>query len=233
MGRFIHWWIGMGLKQQGWPRTRGLLKKTRYVDTSSVDAMASVGTLIAVGLGAGRPQLAAAILADTWPYLPWGTEVGDAFVDTIRKDVEKVDKYPNLLPWEALCYESRLGPMNDWIDFDALANSELQGRWGFAVSSGVLWGLTHVSDMPHILERLRTQTQREARQMRAVGVTTTLTTFPPDSLDKFYETCQGCFESFEAHFGQLPPVPAGVRKLPEVTARVKSWKAQRNRRPPG
>ena len=75
---FSLWWLMRCLRDLGWPRKRGLLRRRRVVGTVVLDS--AVGRLahIGCGLGASRPDLAARAIAQSFNNRDWEAEgVGD------------------------------------------------------------------------------------------------------------------------------------------------------------
>ncbi|MCH8089079.1 MAG: hypothetical protein IH955_03590, partial [Chloroflexi bacterium] len=71
MSRFINWYVAELLRQMGWPRSKGMIFKKKYVDAQVLDVAVQQALQVAVGLGAGRPQLGVAVIADTFANNPW------------------------------------------------------------------------------------------------------------------------------------------------------------------
>ena len=107
MGRFLDWYIWTGLKTMGWPKPKGIFRRP-HVDSLAADMVVELGLQVIVGLGAGRPEVAVALLADTFAGNPWTEESTTGLLRTLGKAQGIVESHPEMAPWNALWHEHKV-----------------------------------------------------------------------------------------------------------------------------
>ena len=168
MSRFQFWFIAGQLKSMGWPKTKGLINRKEFVDTIIVDGAVEFATHVCIGLGAGRPRLGVALLADTFGNKPWTKESTEGLLQDLEKGTEEIDGHPELLPWKALCADYKLAPHGSEIPWTGLGDHGILGVQTMITTKGILWGLKHEEEMRQyerqMEERRRMEAQAQAAQ---------------------------------------------------------------------
>ena len=84
MSRLLEFFLYSSLKTMGWPRAKGIFRRP-YVDSLLADTLTEQGLQIIVWLGAARPEVAVAMLADTFSGNPWTKESTEHMIGNLKK----------------------------------------------------------------------------------------------------------------------------------------------------
>lgn len=106
MSRFCDWYVSNQLKNMGWPRPKGLLR-TLKVETTVVDITVQGAVQIHVGLGAGSPDLAVRVLADSFERNPWTADSTRSLLDLLMDGLGKLPQDTSVPPWEIICADAK------------------------------------------------------------------------------------------------------------------------------
>ena len=102
MSRLLEFFLYSSLETMGWPRAKGIFRR-RYVDSLLADTLTEQGLQIIVCLGAARPEVAVAMLADTFSGNPWTEESTQDLIGSLRKAQTLVTDHPGKPPSEGSC----------------------------------------------------------------------------------------------------------------------------------
>ncbi len=219
MSRFTMWYVAEQLRQMGWPREKGTFRKQAYVETPLVDAAVVEAVRVCVGLGAGRPKLALAVLADTFENNPWTeTSVGE-LLRFLGRGEDTIARNPELLPWQALYAEHRIAPYGNDLPAEKLNDSAFVQVWGSATAQGTLWGLTHESDMQRVFAEDKERYEQVTSEAAPLGLDVR-SQFPWTTLEQFYEGCEEFVRRFELVRPPLPEVPTTLAAAPAIARRL-------------
>ena len=227
--RLLEFFLHSQLTRMGWPRAKGFFRR-RYVDAFIADTTIEQGLQVIVGLGAARPEIAVAMLADTFSGNPWTEESTEGLFRNLRIAQDIVTNYPDMTPWRALWQEHRLAPYSEewrWPDLFDDNVGLIRAQVG---SRAVYWGLTNHHEMQMLFDRDKSAYQTsviEANQ-HGLGVSDS---YPFESLDHFYESCDDIFHTFIEVLPTLSgsmavpwptasDIPPRLRTMPEVARRL-------------
>ncbi len=222
MSRFIHWYAVEQLKRMGWPKSKGVFRKESYVDTRVLDVVIELSIQVSVGLGAGRPQLGVALLADTFANNPW-TKKSTANLLQDLKDAERdIESSPELSPWKALYAKHRVARFGKDVPSQFVGSEDFRGVWYMISARGIYWGLTHDRDMPQVFTKDKANYERTAAEAIPHGLAVSDSS-PWSSLEEFYQTCEDLVLAFESVRPPLPrEVPSALQTAPAVARRLRT-----------
>ena len=219
MSRFTAWFVAGQLRDMGWPKSKGLFRK-QYLDTMVLDRAVERAIHVAVGLGAGRPELGLAALADTFANNPWTEQSTSELLRDLKEKGERaIQSSPRLAPWNALYAEHRLAPDPSELPPEALGDVTLASIWGMVSARGIYWGLTHQEDMPTVFENAKVDYEQTAAEAIPSGLAVP-SEYPWNSLEHFYEHCSDLVTAFESVLRPLRNIPSALRTTPEVVNRL-------------
>ena len=221
MSGFQSWFVADQLSSMGRSKAQGILAGVEYVETQLVDLSVERAIMVSVGLGAGRPQLGVALLADTFENNPWTAESTVELLQQLRAGGSRVEDNPELLPWTALYASQRMEPFGNEMPWQELDNPNLLSIWAIMSACGVFWGLTHEEEMQSIFAKNKEEYERTAATAVAAGGAVA-DEYPWSSVEAFYEACQEQAERFQAERQPLLEIPAKLRKAPEIARRLNS-----------
>lgn len=219
MSSFAQWYIiAEQLPRMGWPKPMGLFRKLK-VDTGLLDVLVEQAIQISVGLGAGRPQLGTAVLADIFPNNSWTKGSTADLLFSLKEGELKVNRNPGLPPWKAFYTDYRAAPSGKDIAWENLGDPAIAVVWDQTCAWGIYWGLNHAEDMPKVFTQARFDYEQTAGEAIPHGLGVSAQ-FPWSSLEHFYETCEEMVRGFEAAEQPLPEIPGALLAAPEVAARL-------------
>jgi hypothetical protein len=222
MSRLTEYFTAEALKAAGWPKSKGTLRKQLYLDTRVVDSIVEQAIQIAVGLGAGLPRRGVAFLADSFQNNPWTKESTAKLIRDFIKEAElTVNHNPELPPWKALYNPHRLASYGNDIPVKDFGDPGFQIIRTKVAALAIFWGLTHESEMPRVLANAKADYEQEARSAIQYGLNVPAQ-YPHDSIERFYEHCEGLVHGFEAVRPPLSEIPRELREAPEVARRLDS-----------
>lgn len=219
MSRFTQWYVAEQLRRMGWPKSKGIFRKD-YVDTRLLDAVVQQAIQVSVGLGAGRPRIGIALLADTFVNNPWTKESTAELLRGLKEGECEIECNPELPPWEALYANHRLAPYGNDIPWQQLGNAVLVSVWVMSSARGVFWGLTHEEVMPGVFGRIKAGYEQTAAEAIPHGLAVTAQ-FPWNSLEHFYQACEDLVQAFQSDHPPLCEIPNTLRAAPEIVRRLR------------
>ncbi len=206
------------LREVGFPRKSGLLRRKNIVDASAVDVAAKEMVRIAVGLGAGRPDLAIRLVADAFQDRDWsadGATGATEFIDFLDVS-EKLAENPDAPPWQAIAL-----PLKDMgresIPWEWLGEPGLAVHYVGSFAQGLLWGLLHPDEAREILDAGRVGYEQRAPFWINAGLEIS-SEYAWPTPDHFYRTCEELVRSFESERRPLvdaPPELLAERRVAE------------------
>jgi len=217
MSSFTNWFIAQQLQNMGWPKSKGLFRKVEYVDSMVLDVVVEQAIQIVVGLGAGRPQLGVALLADAFAGNPWTKESIDELIQTLKTGEADIADAPTLLPWKALYAKHKVASVQKEFRWQDLGG-EIQIIWAMLIGKAVFWGLTHEDDMPKVFTKFKQDYEQTAQE--AIPHLAIPPKLPMKTLDDFYESCVELVEAFESVRPPLPQVPTALVTTPIIAKRL-------------
>lgn len=213
MSRFTQFYVAKQLRHMGWPKPKGIFRKD-YVDTHLLDVVVEGAIQVSVGLGAGRPQVGIAVLADTFANNPWTRESTTKLLRDLKEEGEhEIEKYPELLPWKALYAKYRMAQYGNDIPWKQLDDAAI--LWAMISAQGIFWGLTHERDMPAVFAKDKADYERIAAGAISAGVTGS-GKYPWKSIEHFYEACEDLVRDFESARPPLRDIPSALQTAPEI-----------------
>ena len=211
MCKFLEWFLLVYLKMAGYPRRKGI-RRREYVDTGVVNACVETGLTMLMGIGAGRPQTALRLLVATFDNNPWTVDSTADLFDLLSKDSDTLVRGSGVLPWEAIANNIRIAPYDTDLLWSEYLDDELLYRRGAAAALALFWGFTHPVLVHGAFELWKEDYERSARMYKQYGLDVTESS-GLDSIDDFYQYCEG----FAVRFGKVEALPSEIP--PEVLAR--------------
>ena len=218
MSRFLTWFVASGLVAMGWPKSKGILR-TPKVDSLVVDTVVEQGLSIIIGIGAGRPKLATALLGDLYAQNPWTKESTASLLRKLGEASDVVERHPDIPPWNALWSERRIASFTREMRWSHLDDFQFGAILGTTAGRAVYWGLTHEDRMQAIFDRLESNYQETARQANHYELAVSAQ-LPWESLEKYYEWCELFVRNFEAARPMFRAIPPQLQMAPEIKQRL-------------
>ena len=218
MSRFLESFIYSGLKDLGQPRPKGIFRRP-HVDSLVCDAVVMHGLQLIVGLGAGRPEIAIRMLADTFEGNSWTKESTAGLMRTLQEAENIVATYSQMSPWDAMWHQHRLASFSkDWR-WSELFNDGIGMIRAMAASRAAYWGLTNEHRMPAIFDREKLSYQKRALEANQYGLGIS-NAYPFESLEQFYQSCDTFIHAFNMAMPPFGDIPSHLRAAPEIARRL-------------
>lgn len=207
------------LIEQGWPKSKGRLRKKLIVDADVIDSDVETTVAISVALGAGRPIVAAQLLAEIYENNPWTEDSVETLVATLIQTADlDIDQSEASSPWEALYEAHRVsdaGREVEWSDLDHPVFASIRATVN---ARGLTWGLLRYSHMPAVFERAKEEYERAASEGIQHGLMVHAS-YPWKSLDMMLENCDEMITAYEGARGSLPDAPKALLQSPLIGGR--------------
>ena len=217
--RFFEWYLHTALNSMGWPKPKGIFRRP-HVDVLIADMVVQLGLRVIVGLGAGRPEVATRLLADTFAGNPWNEESTGALTRGLREKAETVvASHPDMTPWKALYYDHQLAPYGNNLPWPDLFDDRVGAIRAMVASRACYWGLTNEHRMQAIFDREELDHEENAPEANQYGLGVS-NTFPFNSLEHFYESCDTFIDTFNTAMPPLRAIPPQLRAVPEIARRL-------------
>ena len=218
MSRLLEFFLYSSLNTMGWPRAKGIFRR-RYVDSLLADTLTEQGLQIIIWLGAARPEVAVAMLADTFSGNPWTEESTQGLIGNLEKAQVLVTDNPGKRPWQALWSESRLSSYNrEWRWSDMFDDSVGMVR-AQASSRAAWWGLTNEHLMQALFDQEKSAYQNSAVEANHFGLGVS-NTYPFESLEGWYEYCDTILLAFNEALPPFHGIPPQLKAVPEIARRL-------------
>ena len=206
-----------------WSQNHGLAETQRHFSEASCrlarGRYGGGGLQVIVGLGAGRPEVAVALLADTFAGNPWTEESTTDLLRTLGKAHSIVESRPEMTPWKALWQERRFAKYAEHWRWSDLFDDRIGLVRASAASQAAYWGLVNQNRMQAILEKEKFDYEEEAFEANQYGLGVS-NRYAFESLEQFYEHCDNfvyAFNMVQPPFGSIPPQ---LRAAPEIARRL-------------
>ena len=178
--------------------------------------------MLATGLGAAMPEVAVSLLADTFAGNLWTERSVGELMDGLREAGDVVARQPDMPPWQALWQQFRLAPYSSEWGWRNLFDDKLGLIRSRAGTQAVYWGLSNHGRMEEVFDREKSDYEASAivANDHGLGVSGT---YPFQSLDQLYETCDDLVQAFHETMPPLPPfnsTPPVLRAVPEIARRL-------------
>ena len=206
--RFLEWWLHTQLNAKGEIYRRGILRG-RYVNPIAADIRIVEGMKVLIGLGAGRPEVAAAMIADTFSGNPWTDESTAKLIEGLEQAHEIVRSVGTHTDLSANAFWGGRQSLASYhpahMSLSRLFDDRLGMIRAMAACRAAYWGLTSEYQAEEFLVE---DINRPHRRLRY------------NSLDHFYEWCDGVVNEFNETVGPLRPIPPQLRVAPEIARRL-------------
>ena len=203
----------------GWPKPRGIFRRP-HVDAFIADMVVELGLQVIVGLGAGRPEAATRLLADTFAGNPWTEESTGILTRDLREEAENlVASHPDMTPWKAIYYDLRLAQYGNNLRWQELFDDRVGLIRAKVAGRAAYWGLTNEHRMQAIFDKEKLNYDERAPEANQYGLGVS-TTFPFNSLAHFYESCDTFVDTFNMAMPPLGAIPPQLRAAPEIARRL-------------
>ena len=208
--RFLEWWLYTQLNARGQVERRGILRR-KYVNPVAADIRIVEGLKVLIGLGAGRPAVAVALIADTFSGNSWTDESTAELIEGLERAHEiarSVGTHTDLSAnafWSADAYWGNWSRPSSYLSWSRLFDDRLGMIRAMAACRATYWGLT---DEYQAEEFLIEDINRPHKRLRH------------KSLDHFYEWCDSVVNEFNEAIGPLPLIPPQLRAAPEIARRL-------------
>lgn len=220
MSRLFQWLVSNNLQKMGWPRTKGTFRKRSYVDTRVVDICVQGAVQVFVGLGAGRPDIAARVLTDAIDN-QWSEKSTAELLAFLTRESDMVAKnHPELPPWKATVEDHHMAESVSEIGWEQLGDPKLDIIFSSFGATGLMWGLNHHDLMGQAFDSEKATYESSVGDWVDAGLSIG-NNYPWPTLDSFYESCEDLVTGFEAERPPLPrEIPAMLAEAPELKRRL-------------
>jgi hypothetical protein len=213
------------LRAAKWPRQAGLLKKTLVVDPRIVDHLRVQLVEIGVALGAGRPRLAAQLLADILGNQDWDAEPFSELSTNLSSELgwSGLSASSSVLPWECMVRTHLSAEPNvskpETLRWDWLDKTEVRVLFHVECVAGLVWGLLNPIAA---IEAFRVRLAQVERLAPAMGQTnlnidTKSLAMTPEA---WFQQSEDMVHAYQEECRLLPAVPAALASSPELAARL-------------
>ena len=218
MSRLLEYYLYSQLKVMGWPKRKGFLR-TQYVDAALADVVIGQGLQVIVGLGAGRPEVAVGMLADTFSGNPWTKESTSSLFESLREAREIAANYPDIPPWQALWRKHQLASYSKEWGWSDLFDDTVGMIRSMAASRAAYWGLTNEQEMQALFDREKSAYEKSAIEGNQYGLGVSYE-YPFQSLEQFYQWCDTIVHGFKEALPPFPEIPPSLSAVPDIARRL-------------
>ena len=200
----------------GWPRTTGLLFRKKSINLGIVWVNVEIAVKYAIALGAARPRIALALLADYFRDREWTLQFATelwAQLDPSDEVAAQPDTPPEKVITACPHVHSALLKLVRW---DYVLSEPFQGHYGWAFCKGLVWGLSHPEEAMKHYEKERQSLCERIPEMRKHG----LEVDPPPVFDEFVDIIEEEVNTYQNAIRPLAEVPQSLLDLPQVCARL-------------
>ena len=193
--------------------------RRQYVDSLLADIAIGQGLQVIVGLGATRPEVAVAMLADTFSGNPWTEESTEELFGNLRKAQDIVTSQPSMPPWRAWWHEYRLATYSGEWRWSDLFDEGVGIVRTQAASRAVYWGLTNEHEIQAFFDSEKSSYEESAVKANHFGLVVAYT-YPFESLGRFYEWCDTIILAFNEALPPFHEIPPRLRAVREIAGRL-------------
>ena len=203
------------LKSMKWPRKVGLLKKHDVVDPMVVEVLCVQLAELGVTLGAGRPAVAAQLLADLFRERDWAEKPLSELLGVLDPS-QRVDANSTNLPWESIS-TLRFKPAS--MPWELLANREFRGSVAWLCAEGLVWGLLHPSEAVNAINQHNARVNARVPEYRRAGLALD-PGFVAPSAEGAFATAEEMVTAYQEECRRLVPLPVALAGSPEIRDRL-------------
>lgn len=225
---FAEFWLTFLLNRMGWPQTKGLLIRKKFV--SSVALWGGLVSLVRVGiaLGALRPKIAVSLLADTCSRRDWSRKPATeswAQLDPSEQIANNLDKQPEEVIAEEDCpWDFLISPdiseetLKDVIAWKSTLIHPFYTYYHMIFVRGIIWGLSHPEEALSRYEEQRQKHLKNLPDMLSHG----LDVYPPETFEEFADAIEESVNAFQDEIRPFAKVPQELLSLPAIATRLNS-----------
>ena len=206
--RFLEWWLHTRLNARGDVERKGILRR-KYVNPVAADIRIVEGLKVLIGLGVGRPEVAVALIADTFSGNLWTDESTAKLIEGLEQAheiVRSVGSYTDLSANAFWSGRQSLGghyPVH--MSLSRLFDDSLVMIRAMAACRAAYWGLT---------------SEYQAEEFLIEDIDKPYNRHRYASLDHFYEWFDSVVNEFNEDMGPLRSIPPQLRASPEIARRL-------------
>lgn len=200
------------LQAEGWPKQIGTFRKKTVVDIRSVDLAHRSLARLGVALGAGRPSIAARLLADMFKG-PHTTDEWRDFLDEWSRVIFTGEKQP----WESMAPQLAPGFQREpLVAPEVLEEQLIKFNRYRALALGLVWGLLEPEAAREAFAREQARIDADTAEFgRVPGAGPT-----PSGPDEWTQWAEGIVLDFERARRPLDPPNDALASEPRIAARL-------------
>lgn len=219
------------LNHEGWPRTKGLLIRKKVVSCAVLSGGLVELVQAGIALGASRPKIATALLADSFAERDWslnpGAELWTNF-DPSKKVTNKSDKRPAEVIAEQIQYpqfslafynDNPEKALRDFVEWKFILSDLFTTDYHIVFVQGLIWGLSHPEEALASYEEERKRLLTRLPLAISAGLNV-----PPqiETLEEFADVMEEAVNSFQNKIRPLAEIPQELLKFPTIATRLNS-----------
>jgi hypothetical protein len=210
---FPMYFIKSSLNACGWPRKQSFLGRTgipgqvlHYI----VQEMAKAS----IGIGAGRPLIAAQLLTQLFSRRDWETQSAeDFFADLVPCAISAIEFGEEMSPWAALVHEEVESYDKIFVSEKLLMKAEIPNLWSRHCSLGLIWGLIYADEAKAALDSDRLKYKSGAEVFARAGVEAPQISEWADN-ESHFQWLEQVVSIYQTECGPLPkPAPELLNSL--------------------
>ena len=204
------------LSSVGWPIRRFVFFGPRFVKASVLDVATLHVLRFGVGLGAGRPRLAANLIADSFDR-DWTAQAVQELLDDLDEDHGVRGEES---PWQAVAPLS-WSEEGETVAWSVLADDRIGRVYVRAMAKATALGLLHPREAEDAVDRDRAIWRGTQRKYLQAGLEPT-EEYPWPSNEEFFEHCEDVVRSFEVERRSLVEAPPALLASPRIAWRFRT-----------
>jgi len=219
---FPYYYLVMVLNSMGWPRKTGLFIRREVVSHSIVWVAVEVAVGAAIALGAARPRIALALLANLFTGKDWSLQTAtelwsdlDPSEEVAAHPDESLGKIIAQPPMSVLVHLNSRDMKKDLVRWKYVSMKEFVTLYHWIFCRGLVWGLSHPREA---LDRHEKQRQ-QLLQLLPEMLQHDLEVHSPDKFDVFLDETEELVNSYQNEIRPLAEVPQVLLDLPIIRAR--------------
>lgn len=204
MSIFGFYFVKNLLREAGWPRKKGILRKD-VVDTTILDGAIDQMVDWAAAIGAGRPKLGLQVLAEMFRDRDWTSDNAPSiqqFIDTMRLENSAWAGDVCLAPRE-IVDPNRFAQIGKTIDAKKLTDKQMRIALEQFCLEGLLWGFAN----PDAFRAWYIGYLEDADGRRALAKAGDVNVFDPSDLSSLFDDSETILRNYEQDIGLLPEIP--------------------------
>lgn len=204
MSIFGFYFVSDLLREAGWPKKQGILRKN-VVDTKVLDGAIDQMINWAASIGAGRPQLGLRVLAEMFRNRDWDSDNAPSirdFINEMRSQNSAWAGSKAMAPKEVVS-PSRFARLGKTIDAGKLTDEQMRTALEQFCLEGLLWGIANPEAFGSWYAAYVEDSDRKRSLARAHG----LDIEEPSNLSALFEDSEKILRNYEQDIGDLPKIP--------------------------